>query len=78
MGINPIPQRGNQLLEYYPYADLQKDLNQHIPQVCKHLFQLLHKNLQPVEKRETNKIVIHCKEPEVQNHCKIILIQINI
>lgn len=78
MGINPIPQQGNQLLEYYPYADLQKDLIQHTLQVCKHLFQLLHKNLQPVEKRETNRIVINCQELEVQNNCKIILIQINI
>lgn len=51
MGKDLIPQQGNQLLEYYPCADLQKDLNQRILQVRKHLFQLLHKNLRPVENK---------------------------
>ena len=53
--IRPLPWQGNQLVEYYLIAGHQKDLNPHIQQVHKHLFQELHRSPQPNQKQEREK-----------------------
>lgn len=51
----PIPQQGNRLWDCYLIADRHGDLNLHIQQEYKHLFQELHRSPRPEQKFKEEK-----------------------